>query len=320
MPCLAMVAWPPCIESRIPRRKSRWRSSNSTWRARRLHQRKSSPSSSANFISWLSFLIPVIEVYDYGIDDRTPYYTMELLDGGDLRERSPLPWRDVCSLLRGVCSSLALIHSRRLVHRDVTPANIRCTRDGEAKLIDFGAMAPVGAVADRRDSGVRGTRDLARACARWAGGSLLVRGHTLLRADRPIALSGAELRAARRPLEAPLVPSFEDGRRHSRGPRRSRPLAPQPGARDAASHRVRSHAAAEGHRRHRERRAPQRLAGVSGDSGHGGRERRLLPPDSMAPAFGGHGARSSSTAYPGSAARGYCRPAWWRQRCSEPRC
>jgi hypothetical protein len=89
----------------------------------------------------------IIEVYDYGIDDRAPYYTMELLDGGDLRERSPLPWREACSLLSGVCSSLALIHSRRLVHRDVTPANIRCTRDGEAKLIDFGAMAPVGAVA-----------------------------------------------------------------------------------------------------------------------------------------------------------------------------
>jgi tetratricopeptide (TPR) repeat protein len=86
----------------------------------------------------------VIEVYDYGVEDAAPYYTMELLDGGDLRERSPLPWREACGLLAGVCSSLALIHSRRLVHRDVSPMNIRCTRDGEAKLIDFGAMAPMG--------------------------------------------------------------------------------------------------------------------------------------------------------------------------------
>jgi tetratricopeptide (TPR) repeat protein len=87
----------------------------------------------------------VIEVYDYGVDDEGPYYTMELLDGGDLRKRSPLPWREACALLAGVCSSLALIHSRRLVHRDVTPANIRSSSDGEAKLIDFGAMAPMGA-------------------------------------------------------------------------------------------------------------------------------------------------------------------------------
>jgi len=89
----------------------------------------------------------IIQVHDYGVDDRAPYYTMELLDGGDLGERSPLPWREACSLLSGVCSSLALIHSRRLVHRDVSPGNIRCTHDGEAKLIDFGAMAPVGAAA-----------------------------------------------------------------------------------------------------------------------------------------------------------------------------
>jgi hypothetical protein len=86
----------------------------------------------------------VITVYDYGISERGPYYTMELLDGGDVRERAPLPWRDACALFFDVCSSLALLHSRRLVHRDITPRNIRCTSSGRAKLIDFGAMAPIG--------------------------------------------------------------------------------------------------------------------------------------------------------------------------------
>src|SRR5688572_11316013 len=61
----------------------------------------------------------IIEVYDYGIDPAGPYYTMELLEGKDLRERAPVPWREACELLYDVCSSLALIHSRRLVHRDV---------------------------------------------------------------------------------------------------------------------------------------------------------------------------------------------------------
>jgi tetratricopeptide (TPR) repeat protein len=86
----------------------------------------------------------VIEVYDYGVDQGVPYYTMELLDGGDLRERSPLPWREACELIFDVCSSLALLHSRRLVHRDVSPRNVRCTHDRHAKLIDFGAMVPMG--------------------------------------------------------------------------------------------------------------------------------------------------------------------------------
>jgi anti-anti-sigma regulatory factor len=86
----------------------------------------------------------VIEVYDYGVSDGLPYYTMELLDGGDLRASAPLPWRRACELMYDIASSLALLHSRRFVHRDVTPSNIRCTRDGRAKLIDFGAMVPMG--------------------------------------------------------------------------------------------------------------------------------------------------------------------------------
>jgi len=86
----------------------------------------------------------VIEVYDYGIEGATPYYTMELLDGGDLRTLSPTHWRKACELLMDVCSALSLLHSRKLVHRDVSPRNIRCTNDGLAKLIDFGAMIPMG--------------------------------------------------------------------------------------------------------------------------------------------------------------------------------
>jgi serine/threonine protein kinase len=86
----------------------------------------------------------VIEVYDFGTSEDGPYYTMELLDGGDLRTLSPLPWREACSLAIDICSALGFLHSRRHVHRDITPRNIRCTRDRKAKLIDFGAMAPMG--------------------------------------------------------------------------------------------------------------------------------------------------------------------------------
>jgi hypothetical protein len=86
----------------------------------------------------------IIEVYDYHRDAHGPYYTMELLDGGDLRERSPRPWREACHLLCDICSAISLLHSRRLVHRDLTPLNIRCTRSGSAKLFDFGSMTPFG--------------------------------------------------------------------------------------------------------------------------------------------------------------------------------
>ncbi len=86
----------------------------------------------------------VVAVFDYQGLSEGACYSMELLDGGDLQEGGVLPWRQVCALLSDVCSALSLLHSRRLVHRDVTPRNIRLTRDGKAKLIDFGAMAPFG--------------------------------------------------------------------------------------------------------------------------------------------------------------------------------
>ncbi|MBN1652718.1 MAG: protein kinase [Deltaproteobacteria bacterium] len=86
----------------------------------------------------------VVEVYDFGIADEAPYYTMELLGGGDLRELSPLPWQTACSLFCDVCSALSLLHSRRLIHRDITPRNVRSTKDSLAKLMDFGAMGPMG--------------------------------------------------------------------------------------------------------------------------------------------------------------------------------
>jgi serine/threonine-protein kinase len=88
----------------------------------------------------------VIEVFDYGLRaDGTAFYTMDLLDGGDLRDLAPLPWREACRLMFDVCSALALVHSRHLVHRDVTPRNIRRTQAAVAKLIDFGALCPMTA-------------------------------------------------------------------------------------------------------------------------------------------------------------------------------
>jgi hypothetical protein len=87
----------------------------------------------------------IIEVYDYGVDDELgPYYTMELLSGTDLHGLAPLDWREACRLLLDVASSLAVLHSRRLLHRDVTARNVRRTSDGRAKLLDFGAMTEMG--------------------------------------------------------------------------------------------------------------------------------------------------------------------------------
>jgi len=89
----------------------------------------------------------VIEVYEYGVDPGEgggPYYTMELLPGGDLRGAVPLPFGLLCSLLHDIASSLCLLHTRDLIHRDVTPRNIRMVGGTRAKLFDFGTLTHRG--------------------------------------------------------------------------------------------------------------------------------------------------------------------------------
>ena len=86
----------------------------------------------------------IVEVYDYGVDAVGPFYTMELLDGVDLRSVAPAPWRKACELLRDVARSLAVLHSRGVLHNDVSARNVHCTADGRAKLIDFGSMTSIG--------------------------------------------------------------------------------------------------------------------------------------------------------------------------------
>jgi hypothetical protein len=86
----------------------------------------------------------IIHVYDYGVDEVGPYYTMELLDGEDMRSAAPLNYREACRYLRDVAASLALLHARRFIHRDLSPANVRLTRDGHCKLLDFGALSAFG--------------------------------------------------------------------------------------------------------------------------------------------------------------------------------
>ena len=86
----------------------------------------------------------IIRVFDYGVDERGPYYTMELLAGRDMRKASPLPYREACIHLREVATSLALLHARHLLHRDLSPSNVRITEGGHCKLLDFGTLATFG--------------------------------------------------------------------------------------------------------------------------------------------------------------------------------
>lgn len=87
----------------------------------------------------------VVQVYDYGIEDDTPYLVMELLEGEDLGARlkreTRLSLEATCHILIQVAKGLRRAHEAGIVHRDLKPANIFLARDTDeevVKLLDFG--------------------------------------------------------------------------------------------------------------------------------------------------------------------------------------
>lgn len=83
----------------------------------------------------------ILQVYDVGVQNGTPYLVMELLEGETLRERlnrGLLGVRKSVEIGLQIAHGLAAAHERGIVHRDLKPENIFLTRDGHTKLLDFG--------------------------------------------------------------------------------------------------------------------------------------------------------------------------------------
>jgi hypothetical protein len=86
-------------------------------------------------------------VYDAGEYDDGLFLVMELVDGctvSDLiAEHGPLPAGWAAAIGAQVAAVLAVAHERGIIHRDIKPHNIMVTRDGTAKILDFGVAGLV---------------------------------------------------------------------------------------------------------------------------------------------------------------------------------
>jgi serine/threonine protein kinase len=85
----------------------------------------------------------ILQLYDFGEVDGTPYMIVEFVPGGSLADRlrawDPIPDPAVSlSLLTGIASALDYAHQRGVVHRDVKPANVLMDVNGNPILADFG--------------------------------------------------------------------------------------------------------------------------------------------------------------------------------------
>jgi serine/threonine-protein kinase len=112
------------------------------------------------------------QVYDVGRADGYWYLAMEYVEGhtvADLwrlgaKAGQVMPTNVALAILVQACEALHHAHERkdragrplRIVHRDVTPHNLMLTRDGVAKLMDFG-VAATSARKDTEAGAVRGT-------------------------------------------------------------------------------------------------------------------------------------------------------------------
>jgi serine/threonine-protein kinase len=75
------------------------------------------------------------------LDDTQPYLVLEYIEGEPIDlycDRLALSVQERVRLFIDVLSAVAHAHSHLIVHRDIKPANILVTRDGVAKLLDFG--------------------------------------------------------------------------------------------------------------------------------------------------------------------------------------
>jgi serine/threonine-protein kinase len=84
----------------------------------------------------------IVQVHDLVEKEDGLYLVTELVDGTDLArlllQGGALPPDCVSLVGARVAEALDYVHFNALLHRDVKPANVMVSRDGEVKLMDFG--------------------------------------------------------------------------------------------------------------------------------------------------------------------------------------
>ena len=84
----------------------------------------------------------VVGVYDVGEEDGMHYIVMEFVDGITLKKyidrKGKLSVREAVGIGLQIANGLEAAHSNHIIHRDIKPQNILISKDGTAKVTDFG--------------------------------------------------------------------------------------------------------------------------------------------------------------------------------------
>src|SRR5712691_10055467 len=174
----------------------------------------------------------IVSIYDVGedVETRTPFIVMELVEGGNLKERiqrsAPLPDNEIRALGAALAATLEYAHRRGIVHRDVKPQNVLLDEDGRPRLTDFGIAQAMASKGLTRTGAVMGSvhylaPELARGRPALPQSDLyslgvvlyeMATGRAPFQAETDLAVALAhteELPAAPRALNAHLGPDLE---------------------------------------------------------------------------------------------------------------
>ncbi len=96
----------------------------------------------------------IVTIYELGHVNGTHYIAMELVDGETVRSllaSGPIPFRKAVAIAAQIADGLAKAHEIGIIHRDLRPENLMVSREGTAKVLDFG-LAKLLKLGDARSS------------------------------------------------------------------------------------------------------------------------------------------------------------------------